>query len=97
MGPRSHASIFNIQISIGFELAVLPSSSLEVYDIRGFRLVERVVFDAWSLVSPILSHTTNGSVSYSDAITEVSHSFRVYKGKIFVLVGGSRNFPYHNS
>ncbi|CAL1707277.1 unnamed protein product [Somion occarium] len=31
------------------------------------------------------SHTTNGSVSYADAITEVSHSLRVYKGKIFIL------------
>lgn len=49
-------------------------------------MIERVSFDAWSLVSPILSHTTSGSVTYHDAVTEVAHSIRVYKGKIFVLV-----------
>ncbi|KAL4252775.1 VPS8 family protein [Abortiporus biennis] len=60
-------------------------SALEVHDIRTFKVVEHVSFDAWSLVSPILSHTTNGAVSYPDAVTEISHSIRTYKGKIFLL------------
>ena len=55
------------------------------------KLVEHVLFDAWTLVSPILGHTTNGSISYSDAVTEVAHSVRVYKGKIFLLVRSSFN------
>lgn len=68
------------------QIVVLTPTTLEVYDIHTFKLVEHVLFDAWSLVSPILGHTTNGSVSYSDAVTEVAHSLRVYKGKIFALV-----------
>ncbi|KAI0084880.1 Golgi CORVET complex core vacuolar protein 8-domain-containing protein [Irpex rosettiformis] len=67
------------------QILVLTSVTLEVYDIHTFRLVEHVLFDAWTLVSPLLAHTTNGSVSYTDAVTEVSHSVRVYKGKIFLL------------
>ncbi|EKM54684.1 uncharacterized protein PHACADRAFT_96976 [Phanerochaete carnosa HHB-10118-sp] len=67
------------------QVIVLTSAALEVFDINTFKLVEHVPFDAWSLVSPILSHTTNGSVQYSDAVTEVAHSVRVYKGKIFLL------------
>lgn len=67
------------------QVIVLTSATLEVYDINTYKIVEHVSFDAWSLVSPILSHTTNGSVQYSDAVTEVAHSVRVYKGKIFLL------------
>ncbi|GJE92724.1 WD40 and Vps8 domain-containing protein [Phanerochaete sordida] len=67
------------------QIIVLTSATLEVYDIHTCKLVEHVLFDAWSLVSPILGHTTNGSVQYSDAVTEVAHSVRVYKGKIFLL------------
>ncbi|GBE80615.1 predicted protein [Sparassis crispa] len=67
------------------QVVVLTPSALEVYDVRTLKLVEHVPYNAWSLVSPILSHTTNGAVSYSDAITEVAHSVRVYKGKIFIL------------
>ncbi|CCL98684.1 uncharacterized protein FIBRA_00686 [Fibroporia radiculosa] len=63
----------------------LTPNALEVYDIRTGRLVEKVSYDAWSLVSPILSHTTTGSVSYSDTVTDVAHSVRVYKGKIFIM------------
>lgn len=68
------------------QIVVLTSTTLEVYDINTCKLVEHVLFDAWSLVSPVLSHTINGSMSYTDAVTEVSHSVRVYKGKIFLLV-----------
>ena len=66
---------------------MLTPVTLEVYDAHTLSMVECVSFDAWTLVSPLLAHTTNGSVSYTDAISEVSHSVRVYKGKIFVLVG----------
>ncbi|KZT10814.1 uncharacterized protein LAESUDRAFT_693192, partial [Laetiporus sulphureus 93-53] len=67
------------------QVIVLTLTNLEVYDVRSTKLVERVPYDAWTLVSPTLSHTTNGSVSYPDAVTEVAHSMRVYKGKIFML------------
>ena len=72
-------------------MLVLTLTTLEVYDIHTTRLVEHVLFDAWSLVSPILSHTTNGTVEYMDAVTEVAHSVRTYKGKIFLLVRRNRN------
>lgn len=68
------------------QVLVLTTTTLEVFDVRILKLVDRVLFDAWSLVSPTLSHTTNGSLSYSDAVTEVAHAIRVYKGKIFCLV-----------
>lgn len=65
---------------------MLTHVGFEIYDVRTFKLVERESYDAWSLVSPILSHTTNGTATYSDAVSEVAHSVRVYKGKIFLLV-----------
>ncbi|KAI0633251.1 Golgi CORVET complex core vacuolar protein 8-domain-containing protein [Trametes polyzona] len=67
------------------QIIVLTPTAFEIYDIRTFKLVEREHFDAWTLVSPVLSHTTNGSLTYSDAVSEVAHSVRVYKGKIFLL------------
>ncbi|KAH9935787.1 Golgi CORVET complex core vacuolar protein 8-domain-containing protein [Fomitopsis serialis] len=67
------------------QVVVLTSETLEVYDVRSHKLVEQTPFDARSLVSPILGHTINSSVSYPDAVMEVSHSVRVYKGKIFTL------------
>ena len=67
-------------------MVVLTLETLEVYDVRTHKLVEQAPFDARSLVSPTLRHTINNSVSYPDAIMEVSHSLRVYKGKIFTLV-----------
>ncbi|KAI0358573.1 hypothetical protein OH77DRAFT_1194235 [Trametes cingulata] len=67
------------------QLVVLTPAAFEIYDIRTFKLVEREPFDAWTLVSPVLSHTTNGSLTYSDAVSEVAHSVRMYKGKIFLL------------
>ena len=65
---------------------MLTPAAFEIYDVRTFKLVERDSFEAWSLVSPVLSHTTNGTLTYSDAVSEVAHSVRVYKGKIFLLV-----------
>ena len=67
------------------QIIVLTHAGFEIYDVRTFKLVEREPYDAWSLVSPILSHTTNGTITYSDAVSEVAHSVRVYKGKIFLL------------
>ncbi|KAI0775842.1 Golgi CORVET complex core vacuolar protein 8-domain-containing protein [Trametes elegans] len=67
------------------QIIVLTPAAFEIYDIRTFKLVEREPFDAWTLVSPVLSHTTNGSVTYSDAVSEVAHSVRMYKGKLFLL------------
>ncbi|KAH9839218.1 Golgi CORVET complex core vacuolar protein 8-domain-containing protein [Rhodofomes roseus] len=67
------------------QVVVLTVDALEVYDVRSRKLVEQASFDARSLVSPILGHTINSSVSYPDAVMEVSHSVRVYKGKIFTL------------
>ncbi|KAI0339881.1 hypothetical protein BDW22DRAFT_1335468 [Trametopsis cervina] len=67
------------------QILVLTPVTLEVYDIHTFRMVEHVLFDAWTLTSPLLAHTTNGSISYTDAVTEVSHSVRIYKGKIFLM------------
>ncbi|KAI0709566.1 Golgi CORVET complex core vacuolar protein 8-domain-containing protein [Cerioporus squamosus] len=67
------------------QIIVLTPAAFEIHDVRTFRLVEREPFEAWSLVSPILSHTTNGTLTYSDAVSEVAHSVRVYKGKIFLL------------
>ncbi|KAI0373910.1 hypothetical protein BV20DRAFT_1049354 [Pilatotrama ljubarskyi] len=67
------------------QLILLTPAAFEVYDVRTFKLVEREPFDAWTLVSPLLSHTTNGSITYSDAVSEVAHSVRMYKGKIFLL------------
>ncbi|KAI0675421.1 Golgi CORVET complex core vacuolar protein 8-domain-containing protein [Trametes maxima] len=67
------------------QIIVLTPAALEIHDARTFKLVEREPFDAWTLVSPVLSHTTNGSVTYSDAVSEVAHSVRMYKGKIFLL------------
>ncbi|KAH9929603.1 Golgi CORVET complex core vacuolar protein 8-domain-containing protein [Epithele typhae] len=67
------------------QIIVLTKIGFEIHDVRTFKLVERESFDAWSLVSPTLSHTTNGTITYSDAVSEVAHSVRVYKGKIFLL------------
>ena len=74
---------------IAQQIIVLTHAGFEIYDIRTFKLVEREPFDAWSLVSPVLSHTTNGTITYSDAVSEVAHSVRVYKGKVFLLVSSS--------
>ncbi|KAI0745156.1 Golgi CORVET complex core vacuolar protein 8-domain-containing protein [Earliella scabrosa] len=67
------------------QIIVLTKGGFEIYDVRTFKLVESEPFDAWTLVSPVLSHTTNGTITYSDAVSEVAHSVRVYKGKIFLL------------
>lgn len=49
-------------------------------------LVEHVHFDPTLLLSPSIGHTINGAFSYSDATSDIAHSVRTYKGKIFLLV-----------
>ncbi|KAG7440043.1 uncharacterized protein BT62DRAFT_648066 [Guyanagaster necrorhizus] len=72
------------------QVLILTESSLEVYDIDFAKLVERVPFDGFSLVSPSLRQTMKGSMTYSDCASDVAHSIRVYKGKVFLL--GRENF-----
>jgi hypothetical protein len=68
------------------QLAIFTASTLSVYDVRGMKMVEVVQFDSSSLVSPSLSSTGNGSISYSESVRDVAHSIRAYKGKLFLLV-----------
>lgn len=78
------------------QVVALTSTTLDVYDIRTLKLVERVQFDAKSLISPWLGYTTSGAIPYADSVGEVAHSFRVYKGKVFLLVSiGVLLFPPH--
>jgi hypothetical protein len=56
-----------------------------VYDVHISKVVERILFDSLSLVSPTLGLTVNGAVSYADSVGEIAHSLRVYKGKVFLL------------
>lgn len=59
---------------------------MSVYDIQLSKLVEKTAYDGLSLMSPTLNMTTNASITYADSVADVSHSLRVYKGKIFALV-----------
>jgi vacuolar protein sorting-associated protein 8 len=59
---------------------------MQVYDTAPSKIVEKVDFDGFSLANPCLSRTVNGMMSYNESISEIAHSLRVYKGKIFVLV-----------
>ena len=68
------------------QVVVITATTLDVYDIRSLKLVERVQFEARSLISPSLGYTTNGAIPYTDSVGEIAHSIRVYKGKIFLLV-----------
>ncbi|RDB25342.1 Vacuolar protein sorting-associated protein 8 [Hypsizygus marmoreus] len=67
------------------QVIVLTAAVLQVYDVHASKVVEHVSFDGLSLVSPTLASTVNGAISYSDSVGDVSHSLRVYKGKIFLL------------
>lgn len=59
---------------------------MSVYDIKLSKLVEKTAYDGLSLMSPTLNMTTNASIAYTDSISDVAHSLRVYKGKMFALV-----------
>ncbi|KAG8934238.1 Vacuolar protein sorting-associated protein 8 [Tulasnella sp. 408] len=60
------------------QLIVLTTTHLEVYDVRSSSLVERIHMTASSLTS-LQPASTDGTD------LRVSHSLRVYKGKLFVL------------
>ncbi|KAK0226218.1 Golgi CORVET complex core vacuolar protein 8-domain-containing protein [Armillaria fumosa] len=72
------------------QVLVFTAISLEVYDIHVLKMVERVSFDGLSLVSPSLKQSMKGNITYSDCASDVAHSIRVYKGKVFLL--GRENF-----
>ncbi|TFY83559.1 hypothetical protein EWM64_g450 [Hericium alpestre] len=67
------------------QIVVITASTLNVFDVRTSQLVEQVHFDASTLVSPTLASTASGTVSLADARSDVAHSVRTYKGKIFFL------------
>lgn len=71
------------------QVIVLTATTLDVYDVRSLKLVERVQFEAKSLISPSLGYTTNGAIPYAESVGEIAHSMRVYKGKIFLLVSNA--------
>lgn len=68
------------------QVVVLTPTTLEVFDVRTLKAVERVKFNAVSLISPSLGYTSNGAIPYTESVSDVAHSIRVYKGKIFLLV-----------
>lgn len=72
------------------QIVVLTATTLNVFDTRLSKLIEHVPFDGLALVSPTLSSTVNGLIPYADSVGDIAHSIRVYKGKIFLLVGPSR-------
>lgn len=57
-----------------------------VFDLQASKLTEQVGFDPATLMSPTIGTTMNGNINYQDSIRDVSHSMRIYKGKIFLLV-----------
>ncbi|KAG6841894.1 hypothetical protein C0991_005624 [Blastosporella zonata] len=66
------------------QIAVLTMQTLQVFDIHALTVIESIGFDGLSLVSPSLA-PTDGLASYPDSAGDVSHSMRVYKGKVFLL------------
>lgn len=68
------------------QILVLTPNSLQVHDVNTKKLVERSWFSSLSLMSPTLSQTASGSVTYADSVLDVTHSVWVYKTKIFTLV-----------
>ncbi|KAI5119863.1 hypothetical protein M0805_000697 [Coniferiporia weirii] len=67
------------------QLILFTDTTLEVLDIRALKVVESVFYDSLDLISPTLSYTSSGTLTYQDSIRDVQHSVRTYKGKIFVL------------
>jgi hypothetical protein len=52
--------------------------------VQNSELVERIQFDIQLLVSPSFAFSTSSAVSH---VGDIAHSVRVYKGRIFILVG----------
>ncbi|TDL25957.1 hypothetical protein BD410DRAFT_716446 [Rickenella mellea] len=78
------SSILAIQWLNANQIIVSTARTLDVYDIRPMKLVERALFDSHSLVSPTPKLSSTGG-SADDSYTDVAQSLRTYKGKIFVL------------
>ncbi|KAF8910349.1 Golgi CORVET complex core vacuolar protein 8-domain-containing protein [Mucidula mucida] len=74
------AQWFNIN-----QILMCTAKSLEIYDVRLKKLVERAPFDGLSLVSPSLAYTSQGATSYVDSVGDIAHSIRIYKGRIYLL------------
>lgn len=68
------------------QVVVLLADALEVYDVHTRQIIERSDFNASSLVNPQLGHATSSAFQYPGSLLDVSHSMRVYKGKVFILV-----------
>ncbi|KAI0267108.1 Golgi CORVET complex core vacuolar protein 8-domain-containing protein [Gloeopeniophorella convolvens] len=82
---RAQDNVCALQWLNANQILAVTASGLEVYDVHTHALVEHVHFDPTSLISPTISHTINGAFSYSDAMGDIAHSVRTYKGKIFLL------------
>ncbi|KAF8664377.1 hypothetical protein AX16_000748 [Volvariella volvacea WC 439] len=67
------------------QLVIFTPTRIEVYQPPASKPVESVSFQSTTLVSPSLGATIHGDISYQDSVTDVAHSIRVYKGKIFLL------------
>ncbi|KAJ4483375.1 Golgi CORVET complex core vacuolar protein 8-domain-containing protein, partial [Lentinula aciculospora] len=64
---------------------IVTASALQVYDLNRSKIIEKILFDGLSLMSPSLGLTASGATSYSESVGDIAHSIRVYKGKIFLL------------
>ena len=89
--PTRIEIIVHIVLSFDYALHLYESfrdSELGVHDTarRGAYADVICQYDEFDIKNWALSHTTNGTVEYMDAVTEVAHSVRTYKGKIFLLV-----------
>lgn len=81
----SEEEILGLQWLNPQQLVIFTANQMGVYDLKASKMIERVHFDASSLMSPTIGHTVNGQVNYQDSVKEVAHSMRIYKGKIFLL------------
>ncbi|EPQ57241.1 hypothetical protein GLOTRDRAFT_73888 [Gloeophyllum trabeum ATCC 11539] len=81
----SNADVLALQWLNANQIIVVTPHSLEVHDVRSSKLIERASFDASLLISPTLGYTVNGMVPYADSVSDIAHSVRVYKGKVFLL------------
>ncbi|TFK54448.1 hypothetical protein OE88DRAFT_1695853 [Heliocybe sulcata] len=79
------ADVLALQWLNANQIVVVTAQSLEVYDVRTAKVVEKAGYDASLLVSPTLGYTVNGMMPYADSVSDIAHSVRVYKGKVFLL------------
>ncbi|KAH9485420.1 Vacuolar protein sorting-associated protein 8-like protein [Psilocybe cubensis] len=78
---NAHEDILALQWLNHNQVVVITHNNLGIYDIKLSRLVEQAAFNSLTLVSP----RTHGDDDPGQESHIVSHSIRVYKGKIFVL------------